>query len=177
MNASGSRFEGNTPNGLNPQDGDPAVNAITDKIRREFDPRSSRSWRPSSAHDGQELLPRPYGPTTSLGLAYTGPSSAISGLHQRAGRQPRCGNHHQLVDRRHQAAAGKADAQVRVRAHTGPASPFPRHPDLSFELARLAQDSGLVCALLCGPLPARSAHGQMRVHRDSPDDAVRARLS
>ncbi len=69
MNANGVRFEGATPNGLNPQDGDPEVNALGDKIRREFDENKQKSM----SQDFQKLLAQksyhiPFGPFASLAV-------------------------------------------------------------------------------------------------------------
>ncbi len=74
MNTNGSRFEGNTANGLNPQDGDPAVNALTDKIRREFDPKKQQDL----AAEFQRTMAKnsyhvPYGPVTTLALGVNWP--------------------------------------------------------------------------------------------------------
>lgn len=69
MNPNGARFEGATPNGLNPQDGDPEVNALGEQIRREFDENKQKSL----SADFQKLLATksyhvPYGPFASLAV-------------------------------------------------------------------------------------------------------------
>jgi peptide/nickel transport system substrate-binding protein len=72
--AAGTRFEGATPNGQNPQDGDPEVNALIDKIRREFDENKQRSL----AQDLQKMMAQksyhiPYGPYAALGVGVNWP--------------------------------------------------------------------------------------------------------
>lgn len=85
MNPGGVRFEGNTPNGQNPQNGDPEVNDITDKIRREFDVKKQQEL----AADLQRMLAKksyhiPYGPFAALGVGVNWPVIGNLGVYQGA---------------------------------------------------------------------------------------------
>jgi ABC-type transport system substrate-binding protein len=85
MNANGSRFEGATPNGQNPQNGDPAVNDLTNKIRREFDVKKQQDY----AHELQRTLAKasyhvPYGPYAALGVGVYWPVIGNLGVYRGA---------------------------------------------------------------------------------------------
>ncbi len=74
MNSGGIRFEGSTPNGQSPQNGDPAVNDLTNKIRREFDAKRQQEL----SADLQRMMAQksyhiPFAPFSALGVGLNWP--------------------------------------------------------------------------------------------------------